>query len=440
MITLKDIEENSPDFQAYMEEVDLRLRKAKIPIHARPLNAFCEISKDGMQMIVGGALPTLCADQIHKWFQLRYGGRLLVDFSIGEAVILIWGDPYVMRLPLICGRWNGIVDVTKTYDGMTKELFASLSERDQAEMVNAFVWFLKRYEKISRLPKKVTANIDTTIHQMISQSPHYGESQWASLQTAEKTLKAFIVQRNGNPPKIHKLSTLLTNAEKLGLPGGFWPVLKMIQCDASVRYEDGVTLEQAVLAHHATIDLCAFIAEHFENKFVKSVAINDKLDDFVISFGHAMDINHNGGLLFRFVMASGTEKLLLFCSEICHILLDTLKTSLASGRHADERAEILVKCDFRNIPPRHPARMFLVNQPEMSLKDFESTVKQVQEYKVVDFDNAIHFNITSVDGIVTRLIMHSVVVNYFVDYLSGGIEAGKEHGLFYPIRSISCLQ
>lgn len=430
MITFKDIDENSARFLAYMEEIDLRLRQAKVPIQARPLNAFSEIAIDGMQMLIGGALPTPHADQIKKWFQLRYGDRLLVDFDIGKAVILIWGDPYVMRLPRIYGKWNGIVDVTRTYVGMTKELFASLPGQDQAEMVNAFVWFYERYEKIKNLPEKVTANIDTAIQQMISQRPHYGESQWASLQTAEKTLKAFINHWNGSYKPKHDLSYLLAIAEQLGLPGGFWPVLKMIQCSPSVRYEDGVTLDQAVLAHHASIDLCSFVAEHFQKKPKERVTTTDKLDDVVISFGHAVDSNHNGGLLFRFVMANGTERVLLFCSEICCILRDALRASLASGRHADERIELSAKRDFRNIPPRHPVRMFLVNQPEMSNKDFESTVNQVQGYNVVDFDNAIQFDITSVDGTGIRLIMDSVVVNYFVDYLDGGIEAGQEHGLF----------
>jgi len=430
MITFKDIEEYSVHFIAYMEEIDLRLRQAKVPIHARPLSAFSEIAKDGMQMVIGGALPTLHADQINKWFQIRYGDRLLVDFDIGKAVVLIWGDPYVMRLPLIYGRWSGVVDVTRTYVGMTKELFASLPERDRTEMVNAFVWFYERYEKINNLPEKVTVNIDTTIQQMISQRPHYGESQWASLQTAEKTLKAFIKHRGARPSKIHILSDLLANAEELGLPSGFWPVLKMIQCKPSVRYEDGVTLDQAILAHHASIDLCAFVAEHFQKNPKNRVADVDKFDDVVISFGHAIDKNHNGGLLFRFVMANGTEKVLLFCSEICHILRDSLRASLSSGRHADERIELLAKRDFRNITPRHPIRMFLVNQPGMSSNDFEPTVNQVQEYNVVDFDNAVQFDVTSVGGTVIRLIMDSVVVNYFVDYLDGGIEAGQEHGLF----------
>ena len=205
-------------------------------------------------MIICGALPTPHADRVNDWFRQRYGDRLLVDFSIGKAVVLVRGDPYVMRLPLILGKWDGIIDVTKTYDGMTKDLFADLPERDRTEMVNAFGWFLERFQKISHLPPPVTANIDTAILQMISQNPHYGELQWASLQAAEKTLKEFIKRRNGKPPHTHKLDRLLAQAEGLGLPPGYWPVLTMIQCGAGVRYDNGVTLDQAVLAHHGSID------------------------------------------------------------------------------------------------------------------------------------------------------------------------------------------
>jgi hypothetical protein len=94
-----------------------------------------------MRMIICGALPTPHADWVNDWFRQRYGDRLLVGFSIGNAVILVRGDPYVVRLPLILGKWDGTIDVTKTYDGMTKGLFADLPERDRTEMVNAFVWF-----------------------------------------------------------------------------------------------------------------------------------------------------------------------------------------------------------------------------------------------------------------------------------------------------------
>ena len=401
-----------------------------MPIPARPLKAFSEIAKDGMQMIMVGPFPTPHADKINTWFEHRYGDRLLMDFSPGKAVVLIWGDPYVIRLPRIYGHWKGTVDATKTYVGMTKELFASLPERDRNEMIAAFIWFLERYNKIEKLPKKILANIDIAIQLMTSQDPHYGESKWASLQTAEKTLKEFISSRHGTYRKVHILSELLILAEGLGLPSGYWPILGMIQCKPDVRYEDGVTLEQAVLAHHAAIDLCAFIAEHYKNKKIAGVAPTEKIDDIVISFGHAVDMNYNGGLLFRFVMADGKEKLLLFSSDACYFLRDQIRKSLKQGRHPDERADLLLKRNLCNLPPRHAIRTFLANQPELSQKDFESTAKQVQGCNAADCTNGIQFDFSLLDGDAVRLIMDSVVVNYFADYLDGGIKAGYEHGLF----------
>src|SRR5215212_3445168 len=257
MITLLDIETASPSFLAYMEEVDRRLRDARTAIPSRPLLAFRELAKDGLTLPIGG--PNDHTKRVHEWFERRYGDRLLMDFSIGKAVVLIRGDPYVMRLPLIFGTWNGIVDITKTYVGMTKELFSDLAERDRAEMVTAFGWFLERFQNLSNLPPLITANIDTAILQMTAQAPHYGESKWASLQAAEKTLKEFIRRRKVHPPRTHDLTNLLRKAEDLGLPRGYWPMLALMQCDAGVRYENNVTLDQAAIAHHASIDLCAFI-------------------------------------------------------------------------------------------------------------------------------------------------------------------------------------
>jgi len=51
---------------------------------------------------------------------------------------------------------------------------------------------LKDSEKSTIFHGSLPANIDTAILQMTSQTSHYGESQWASLQSAEKTLKEFI--------------------------------------------------------------------------------------------------------------------------------------------------------------------------------------------------------------------------------------------------------
>jgi hypothetical protein len=428
VITLRDIEENTQSFLSYMEDVDRRLREARTSIPSRPLLAFREIAMDGLTLPISSSNPH--ANLIDAWFKRRYGDRLLLDFNIGKAVVLIRGDPYVMRLPLVYGKWDGVVDVTKTYAGMTKELFADLPERDRSEMVTAFVWFFERFGKINNLPRLVTANIDTAILQMTSQTSHYGESQWASLQSAEKTLKEFIKRRKGSPPRTHDLTKLLLQAERLGLPGGYWPMLATIQCDPAVRYDNNVTLDQAVLAHHASIDLCAFVAEHLEDDKAKCSGSGTPVSDIVVSFRHDVVKNHNGGLLFRFVMADSRTRLLMFNAETCFALRDALKKSILSGRHVDERADLETKRDFRNVPPRHSVRIFLANEPEISATDFQQATSQVDGCHVNDFSNAIQFTFSIANGSPVQLLMDSTVVHYFVDFLEGGIEAGRDVGLF----------
>ena len=154
------------------------------------------------------------------------------------------------------------------------------------------------------------------------------------------------------------------------------------------------------------------------------------IGDIVISFCHAVDMNQNGGLLFQFVTADGAERNLLFSAKLCFLLRDTLRSVLASGRHPDLRVEVQSKRDFRNVPPRHPARMFLANQPHMSPHDFEQCVYQVQSCNVQDCANSLTFDFGVAGGTTTRLLMSSAVVNYFADYLEGGIEAGRGAGLF----------
>lgn len=430
MITFEDIEQNSEGFRTYMEEIDARLRKAGVPIHARPLRAFQEISKDGMSMVIGGVLPHPHANRINDWFQTRYGDRLLVDFSIGKAVILVRGDPYVIKLPLILGQWDGVVDVNKTFVGMTKDLFADLPESDRSDMVAAFVWFYQRFKKMENLSDSALANIDTAILQMTSQSPHYGESQWASLQAAEKTLKEFIKHRKAKPPRTHDLDTLLAQAEQLSLQQGLWPLLSMIQCSAGVRYDNGVSLEQAVAAHHASIDLCAAVADQLSANGTSPNYPSAAVSELAISFVHAVDMNHNGGLLFRFRMADGSEQLLLVSAAACFLLVDCLRKSLAGGRHKDTRQEFMHTRDFRNSPPRHPVRMFLANEPTIGLDDFERPVKQITGFKVDDFTNGIRFDFQVAGNAPVKITMCSTLVNYFLDYLDGGIMAGQEKGLF----------
>jgi len=47
-----------------------------------------------------------------------------------------------------------------------------------------------------------------------------------------------------------------------------------------------------------------------------------------------------------------------------------------------------------------------------------------------DCTNAVRLDLRMVDGRAAQLTLGSCIVNYFIDYLDGGIKAGQERGLF----------
>lgn len=431
-ITTQDIETGNDVFLAYMQAIDERLRQQKTPIPGRPLKALSIIAQDlGITIMMGGPVDTTLSDQINVWFEKRYGDRLKIDLSPGKAVILIRGDPYVMRLPLIIGRWDGILDVTTLVEGMTQPLFAELPENDMTELVNHFPWLMERFSIMDELPANVRAELDAAVLHLISQQPNYGLSKWSSLQFAEKMLKYFIKARNGTPPNSHSLSKLLNSAENLGLPMGWRPILPLIQCDASVRYEDGVSLADAVLAHHASIDIVAYISKSLtDRQSTQAKQARKDIPTIVISFSSGIETSHNGNILFKFFFADGKVRRILFAAAHVFWLRRELEGAIAAGRHAEGRDDLVDGEIVQSGKPRDPSRMFTLNQPPFSAKDFGEEYEQVESMILNDHGNAVKFLLTLVNRKEREIIFPSAVLNYFLASISSGISEGQNAGLF----------
>ena len=89
-------------FSALMTEVDVWLKKVEAPIFARPLRAVQAVCmKGGFSLSLGEPL----AERIKVWFDAQYGERLKVDMSLGYGPVVIQGDLYKMRSPLLF--WGG---------------------------------------------------------------------------------------------------------------------------------------------------------------------------------------------------------------------------------------------------------------------------------------------------------------------------------------------
>lgn len=92
----------------------------------------------------------------------------------------------------------------------------------------------------------------------------FGLAKWAAQQMVEKSLKAYIVQKNGQNStmklRTHDLKKLSEIASKYGLKL-YEDLILNVNCLPGVRYEEEhISLESAVTAQHAALKLCSQIA------------------------------------------------------------------------------------------------------------------------------------------------------------------------------------
>lgn len=269
---------------------------------------------------------------------------------------------------------------------------------------------------------------------MTSQSPHYGESRWASLQFAEKALKHFLRVQKRTPPFTHDLATLLDRCEAAGFPRGYRSLIPMIQCAAAARYETNSTLYEAIAAHHSSIDLAAKIAAHMAGhlKAVPGVDEND-LADMVLSINYGIEQSYDGNLLFVLAMGNGSRRHLLLSGSHCAWLRAQLLGAMALGRHVDERPRFSSGRDIRNAPPRHPLRLFDAHRPDFGPDDYRAPCFQAVAIRAYDAGNAVVLEIEATKNEATRLLIASELIALLVEMLGEGLEEGRAHGLFATV-------
>lgn len=264
-------------FSAFMEEVNVCLKKEEVPIFARPLQAFPIICKRGGFSL---SLAEPLAERIKVWFDSQYGERIKVDMSLGYGPVVIQGDLYKMRSPwLITGgqivcttdkvKQVGavpIVNVLEFIDGLTDQranaLTASELQSLQQEFIQCQTLFVDlRYVQNDDAFKIALGNIKGAVDFLFQEKPQTNEARWACLQAVEKFLKGWISKNGGTFSNIHILARLNDLATNLGLIKVSDVDLALVQCSPGVRYgEIPVTIEEVVDAFNAALRCCAFIA------------------------------------------------------------------------------------------------------------------------------------------------------------------------------------
>jgi hypothetical protein len=286
------VPESGAAFEAMMREIDATLIQESIPIDARPIRALSAISsryKISLPISKPGpnSSPELqrygqLSENINSWYQNVYGARLNIDMSPGRMVVPIEGDLYVLRLPRIfgqvqfevsprflprqgiVGRKPAICNVLQLIEHLTPARAATLS-------VDALgsIWkdFKLGFEALSALESSqdhelihiACGDIQTAVSNLMDRGGRNGESKWASLQAAEKTLKAAIVLEGGQFKFTHGLDGLCRQLSDLGIQFDSKPIVSAIQCPPGIRYgEVACTRDEALAAHRAVFQLvCA---------------------------------------------------------------------------------------------------------------------------------------------------------------------------------------
>jgi len=277
---------NEAEFKTLMEQLHQEMITRDIPIHARSIQmAMAVLGAQGFVLLCDPNLEPVPGDytgaslvgHIRQWCDLNYSvDRQCVGRDIGDVVIEIRGDLWCvpvptiftcqglafacdLRLPAAYER-NGRagVNLARTIKDMPDGLAATLTIEEigsQVQVIGKAFFALSALElRFFTIPMVNTAtdNFKNASDSLMRSS--YGSSMWESLQFTEKILKAYLHVKGTKIPRVHELTQLAISAEQAGLHSlDHHSDFDRIQCNPAVRYDEEVSRDKALAAHHSSI-------------------------------------------------------------------------------------------------------------------------------------------------------------------------------------------
>lgn len=292
-MTLRRPPERGPKFEAIMAQIDFKLTNEGVDIPTRPMLAVREVSMThNLSMPLGGDTARLppelrenaaLSQAINQWYKDNYGDRLIEDPCPGRMVILLDGDLYVLRVPRIFGSVNFVLtrqwlpnpgigrgpatcNIIQLIDGMTPAKAGRLSDIALDTIGAAFEIALPAAFTLENtdhcLMFIARGDVEVAVHGLMARGGRYGESKWASLQAAEKVLKAAIDRAGAKYGFTHGLASLCKTLADTGLKFNAIAQVAAIQCKPGIRYgEEPCTRDEALAAHRASLDLVNILRE-----------------------------------------------------------------------------------------------------------------------------------------------------------------------------------
>lgn len=285
--------EQGPQFEAMMAQIDFKLTNEAVDIPSRTMLAVREVSmKYDLSMPLGGdpaRLPpdlrenAVLSEAINQWYKDNYGDRLKENPCPGQMVMLLDGDLYVLRVPRIFGSVNFVLtrqwltnlnisrgpatcNITQLVDNMTPAKAARLSDSALNMIGTTFETAVPAAYTLESTDHNLMfiarGDVEVAINSLMARGDRSGESKWASLQAAEKVLKAAIDLSGTKFKFTHGLAELCQTLSDAGLTFDASAQVAAIQCKAGIRYgEEPCTRDEALAAHHGSLELVNILRE-----------------------------------------------------------------------------------------------------------------------------------------------------------------------------------
>jgi hypothetical protein len=285
--------EEGPQFEAMMAQIDLRLIDEGADIPSRPMLALREVAmKYSLSLPLGGDPARLppelrenwaLSEAVNRWYKDNYGDRLKQDWCPGRIVVLLDGDLYVLRVPRVFGSVNFVLtrqwlpdpgvsrgpltcNITQLVDEMTPSKAARLSNGALDTIGNAFETAVPAAYTLENTDHNLMSiargDVEVAVNSLMARGGRNGEAKWASLQSAEKVLKAAIDLEALKYKYTHGLAELCQTLTNSGLTFDASAQVAAIQCKPGIRYGDEpCTRDEAVAAHHASLELVNIVRE-----------------------------------------------------------------------------------------------------------------------------------------------------------------------------------
>ncbi|MFC3051428.1 HEPN domain-containing protein [Kordiimonas pumila] len=252
----------------FLVSIDDKLSRQQVQVSQRPIACFEDIQ--GKFGVAFFNCPAWLKEAVWNWYRKQYGQKVDQAIQEGFSVILIRGEPFRIRFPVVYGtvRLNLLEFIEGANAGFWQDFAA-----DQVEMIAreiARLYYLLMDGKTSR---KILADLNTAAHKLTGEYRDYGLSKWSSAQAAEKSLKTILYGPDETKwKKTHDIKRLVEEAIQCGHSDLQIRYAELVDCDPSARYNYEVTLDEAIKANHAAILIIGILSGSTRYKQYETVS------------------------------------------------------------------------------------------------------------------------------------------------------------------------